>query len=70
MEFSSMEKMYSDHDQENITTDENNNSIYFNAGINPKSMSILIDSLINLEQKILKKKKKIKKKIFRNKKKR
>jgi ATP-dependent protease ClpP protease subunit len=59
----SIEKMYSDQSNETINVDEQTNSIYFNAGINPKTMSILIDKLLTMEQKILKKQKNLKRKF-------
>lgn len=46
-----------------INVIEETNTIYFNAGINPKTMSILIDHLIKFERKILKKQKSVKRKI-------
>ncbi len=60
---SSYENMYCEQGQESINVDESTNSIYFNAGINPKSMSMLIDKLLSLEQKILKKQKTLKRKF-------
>jgi ATP-dependent protease ClpP protease subunit len=59
----SIEKMYSDQSNETINVDEQTNSIYFNAGINPKTMSTLIDKLLTMEQKILKKQKNLKRKF-------
>jgi len=46
-----------------ISIDEFNNSIYFNAGINSKTMSSLIEKLLYLEKKILNKEKKLKRKF-------
>ena len=63
MENISIEKMYSEQGFEIINVNEQTNSIYFNAGINPKTMSILIDKLLNMEQKILKKQKNLKRKF-------
>ena len=63
MEPISIEKMYSEQGQEIITVNEETNSIYFNAGINPKTMSDLTNKLLNMEQKILKKQKNLKRKI-------
>ena len=48
---------------DNIIVNEYSNSIHFNAGVNPKTMSMLIDKLLMLENKILKKEKKLKRKI-------
>jgi ATP-dependent Clp protease protease subunit len=58
----SVEKMYSD-DQDIININELTNSIYFNAGINPKTMSVLVEKLLSMEQKILRKQKTLKRKI-------
>ena len=63
MDTVSIEKMYCDVKQETINVDEQTNSIYFNAGINPKTMSSLIEKLLVLEQKILKKQKNLKRKF-------
>ena len=63
MDTISIEKMFSDDKQESIYVNENTNSIYFNAGITPKTMSILIDKLLGLEQKMLKKQKTLKRKF-------
>ena len=63
MDTVSIEKMFSDDKQESINVNENTNSIYFNAGITPKTMSILIDKLLGLEEKILKKQKTLKRKF-------
>lgn len=46
-----------------ITVNEIDSSIHFNAGINPKTMSQLIDKLLILEEKILKKQKSLKRKF-------
>ncbi len=59
----SYEKMYCEQGQESVNVDESSNSIYFNAGINPKTMSRLIDGLLSLEQKILKRQKTLKRKF-------
>lgn len=53
----------SSNDLDNIIVNEYSNSIYFNAGVNPKTMSTLIDKLLMLENKTLKKQKKLKRKI-------
>jgi len=63
MDTISIEKMYLEQGQEVINSDEQTNSIYFNAGINSKTMSILIDKLLKMEQSILKKQKKLKRKF-------
>lgn len=63
MDSNSIEKMYSEQGNEIINIDEQTNSIYFNAGINPKTMSTLIDKLLTMEQKILKKHKTLKRKF-------
>jgi ATP-dependent Clp endopeptidase proteolytic subunit ClpP len=62
MDLYSIEKMYSEG-SDSINIEEQTNSIYFNAGITPKTMSILIEKLLNMEKKILKKKKSLKRKI-------
>ena len=59
----SYDKMYCEQGQESINVDESTSSIYFNAGINPKTMSQLIDKLLSMEQKILKKQKNLKRKF-------
>jgi ATP-dependent protease ClpP protease subunit len=46
-----------------IMVNENNYEIHFNAGINHKSISTLIDKLLGLEEKILKKQRKAKRKL-------
>jgi hypothetical protein len=63
MDMVSYEKMYCEQGQESINVDESTSSIYFNAGINPKTMSQLIDKLLSLDQKILKKQKTFKRKF-------
>jgi ATP-dependent protease ClpP protease subunit len=63
MDTISIEKMFNDDKQESIYLNESTNSIYFNAGITPRTMSILIDKLLGLEQKILKKQKTLKRKF-------
>ena len=63
MDLVSYDKMYCEQGQESINVDESTSSIYFNAGINPKTMSQLIDKLLSLEQKILKKQKGLKRKF-------
>ena len=63
MDNNSFEKMYSESSHETINVDEQTNSIYFNAGINPKTMSLLIEKLLTMEQKILKKQKNLKRKF-------
>jgi len=62
MDSHSFEKMYSDG-QDSINIDEQTNSIYFNSGITPKSMSSLIEKLLSMEQKILRKQKTLKRKF-------
>jgi ATP-dependent protease ClpP protease subunit len=47
----------------NITMNESNNIINFNAEINPKTISLLIDNLLNLEKKILRKQHTLKRKF-------
>lgn len=59
----SYDKMYCEQGQESINVDVSTSSIYFNAGINPKTMSILIDKLLSLEQQILRKHKTLKRKF-------
>jgi ATP-dependent Clp protease protease subunit len=66
MDFS-IDKIYSDG-QDTINIDETTNSIYFNSGINPKSMASLIEKLLNMEQKILRRQKSLKRKFEDNKK--
>lgn len=63
MDLVSYDKMYCEQGQESIYVDESTSSIYFNAGINPKTMSQLIDKLLSLEQKIIKKQKGLKRKF-------
>jgi len=63
MDLVSYDKMYCESGQETVKIDESTNSIYFNAGINPKTMSQLIENLMSLEQKILKKQKTLKRKF-------
>ncbi len=46
-----------------INVNENQYEIHFNAGINHKSISTLIEKLLGLEEKILKKHKKMKRKL-------
>ncbi len=46
-----------------ITVNESNYEIHFNAGINHKSVSTLIEKLLGLEEKILKKHRKVKRKL-------
>lgn len=62
MEAYSIEKMYVDG-QDTINIDEQTNSIYFNAGINPKSMASLTEKLLSMEQKILRRQKSLKRKL-------
>jgi ATP-dependent Clp protease protease subunit len=62
MDSYSAEKMYTDG-QDTINIDELTNSIYFNSGINSKSMSSLIEKLLTMEQKILRKQKFLKRKF-------
>jgi len=62
MDFYSVEKMYSDNDN-TININEQTNSIYFNAGITPRTMSELTQKLLSMEQKILRKQKTLKRKI-------
>jgi len=59
----SIDQMYSGGGGGNITLNETNNSIHFNSGINPRTISLLIEHLINLEKKILKKQKSLKRKL-------
>ena len=62
MESYSIEKMYV-NGQDTINVDEQTNSIYFNSGINPKSMASLTEKLLSMEQKILRKQKSLKRKL-------
>lgn len=62
MDSYSIEKMYLDS-QDTINVDEQTNSIYFNSGINPKSIAFLTEKLLSMEQKILRKQKTLKRKI-------
>lgn len=62
MDSYSVEKMYSDGDY-SINIDEQTNSIYFNAGITPRTMSELTQKLLSMEKKILRKQKNLKRKI-------
>jgi len=62
MESYSIEKMYVDG-QDTINVDEQTNTIYFNAGINPKSMAYLTEKLLSMEQKILRRQKSLKRKL-------
>jgi ATP-dependent Clp endopeptidase proteolytic subunit ClpP len=62
MDIYSVEKMYVDG-QDTINIDEQTNSIYFNSGINPKSMASLTEKLLQMEQKILRRQKTLKRKI-------
>lgn len=62
MDTYSVDKMYLDG-QESINVDEMTNSIYFNAGINPKTMSVLVEKLLSMEKIILRKQKTLKRKI-------
>lgn len=59
----SVDKMYSDSYDDSINIDDNTSSIYFNAGINPRTMSELTKKLLSMEQRILRKKKSLKRKI-------
>ena len=59
MDSYSIDKMYVDG-QDSINVDEQSNTIYFNAGINPKSISALTEKLLTMEQKILRKQKTLK----------
>lgn len=59
----SYDKMYAGESSPEIEVNENNNSIYFNANITPKTMSSLIEKLLKLEEGILKKQKKLKRKF-------
>lgn len=59
----SLDKMYSDSYDDSINIDDNTSSIYFNAGINPRTMSELTKKLLSMEQRILRKKKSLKRKI-------
>jgi len=66
MDTNSVEKMYlssSNSSQETIQVNERNHTIHFNAGIDARTMSILMEKLLNLEEKILKKQKDFKEKI-------
>lgn len=62
MDAYSIDKMYVDG-QDTINVDEQTNSIYFNAGINPKSMASLTEKLLSMEQKILRRQKSLKRKF-------
>lgn len=62
MDSYSVEKMYSDGDY-TINVDEQSNSIYFNAGITPRTMSELTQKLLSMEKKILQRQKTLKRKI-------
>ena len=62
MDTYSVEKMYSDND-DSIYLDEQTNSIYFNAGITPKTMTELTKKLLSMEKKILRRQKNLKRKI-------
>lgn len=62
MDTYSIEKMYVDG-QDTININEQTNSIYFNSGINPRSMATLIEKLLSMEQKILHKQKSLKRKF-------
>ena len=62
MDTYSSEKMYSDSDVI-IDINDQTNSIYFNSGINSKSMASLIEKLLLMEQKILRKQKLVKRKF-------
>lgn len=62
MDSISADKMY-EQGQDSIYMNEQTNSIYFNAGITPKTMSTLIDKLLLLEEKILSKHKGLKRKF-------
>ena len=62
METHSNEKMHVDN-QDTINIDEQTNSIYFNASINPKTMASLTEKLLTMEQKILRRLKTLKRKI-------
>lgn len=62
MDAYSIDKMYVDG-QDTINVDEQTNSIYFNAGINPKSMASLTEKLLSMEQKILRRQKLLKRKF-------
>ncbi len=64
MDIFSIDKMYSDTKYNNIHIDELNNSIHFNAEINPQTISQLIEKLLSMEQKILRKKKFLKRKFL------
>jgi ATP-dependent protease ClpP protease subunit len=57
-----MESMYTDKD-EIINVNESINEIHFNASVTPKTMSILIDKLLELQEKILRKEKQVKRKF-------
>lgn len=63
MDLVSYDKMYCEQGQESINVNESTSSIYFNAGINPKTMSQLIEKLLSLEQKIINKQKGLKRKF-------
>lgn len=56
-------KSCSSNDDTHISVDEKSNEIHFNAGITSKSISTLISKLKDLEDKILKKTKKLKRKF-------
>jgi len=63
MNTSSIDNMFSAESEGIISINEETNSIYFNAGINAKTISSLIDKLINMENNILRKQKKLKRKL-------
>ncbi len=56
-------KSCSSNDDTHISVDDKSNEIHFNAGITSKSISTLISKLKDLEEKILKKTKKLKRKF-------
>lgn len=62
MDYYSVEKMYSEGEY-TINIDEQTNSIYFNAGITPRTMSELTQKLLSMEKKILQRQKTLKRKI-------
>lgn len=57
------DKMCTDTTSDIINIDQKENTIHFNAGVNPKTMSTLIEKLLLLESNILKAQKNLKRKI-------
>lgn len=63
MDNNNIDKMSCDNSSDHIKVIEDTNSIYFNGGITPKSMSSLIEILLFMENRIIKTQKKFQKKI-------